>query len=160
MFFYVGGAAVVVTSGDPASPHIIETILLRGAALTSSYGEELRALEAAAIWLTETSQRGNIVICSDSQSLLRAVVGRSRDTATIREHFAELSDRLTLMWVPSHVGIPGNELADEAAKVAATEAEGPASGVTLASAAAFIPAGPPPATSTPTPARSRRRPCR
>ena len=133
-----GGAALVVTAGDPADPRVIDKILLKGAPLTSSYEEELRAMEAATVWLAGQDDHASTLICSDSQSLLRAIEGGSLDTASIRKTLAAVPCDITLMWVPAHVGIPGNEMADEAAKTAAAQVEGPGSAVSLSSAVACI----------------------
>ena len=133
-----GGAAVIVTSGDPANPQVIEELLLKGAALTSSYEEELRAMEGAAMWLLKHDIQTDTLICTDSQSLVRAMDGGSPDTAHVREIFAALPCGISVKWIPAHVGVPGNELADSSAKIAAAQAEGPGSGVSLSSAVALI----------------------
>ena len=40
-----GGSAVVVTTGDPREPEVVQEIKIRGCTLTSSYGEEREALQ-------------------------------------------------------------------------------------------------------------------
>jgi len=52
-----GGAAVVMTRGDPAAPKVIHTISCRGSRFTSSFEEE--RLKTALEWLTEHHHTGS-----------------------------------------------------------------------------------------------------
>ena len=105
--------------GNASNPIILETLKEKGRALTSSYEEEKAALKLAMKWIVLKPQT-SIAICSDSQSLLKAIGCMSLDTAPFRDKFNKLSSNLTLQWVPGHENVPGNELTDQAAKKATT----------------------------------------
>ncbi len=47
-----GGAGVIVTRGDPAAPTILHQSHLRGVAFTSSFAEEVAAMQVAKEWAT------------------------------------------------------------------------------------------------------------
>ncbi len=47
-----GGAGVIVTRGDPANPTILHRSDLRGAVFTSSFAEEVAAMQLALEWAT------------------------------------------------------------------------------------------------------------
>jgi hypothetical protein len=68
----------------------------------------------------EKNNRHEIVIITDSLSTIMEVKNRkptkNPKTQTIRMMFDHEGPRITLLWVPSHVGIPGNEKADQPAK--------------------------------------------
>ncbi len=78
-----GGAAMVATTGDPAEPVIMHTSQIRGAELTSSYYEEKVALLPALDGTRVSCPTDRISICSDSQSLLKAIRSGARDTQFI-----------------------------------------------------------------------------
>ncbi len=64
-------------------------------------------------------QKGKYVICSDSLSCLNAVTNirnSSNVIGKIRDLCIKHKQKIALLWVPGHVGIPGNEQADNAAK--------------------------------------------
>ena len=62
------------------------------------------------------------VIFSDSLSSPKAIAGFNTDNDLVQKFIKEYSVQtkqgktITLCWIPSHVGIPGNERADSAAK--------------------------------------------
>ncbi len=116
----VGGAAKVAAVGDPAEPVIIYTSKARGAELTSSSEEEKDALLLAFHWAMAKCLTERISICSDSQSLLKAIHSGAHDTQFIRQRLDNMGSPATLIWFPGHKGIPCNETADELAKAVAT----------------------------------------
>ena len=74
-----GGAGVVVTCGDPADPQITQTIAVKGAPRTSSYEEEVCAMNAALDHVRANCQEDQVTICTDSLSLCQALVSLNED---------------------------------------------------------------------------------
>ena len=114
-----GGSAVVVTTGTASNPVVLEIIKKKGGKYTCSYEEEKNAFVVAMKWMLENQRYADTVICSDSQSLLTSIDSMTPDTTDIRADLDKLYGTTYIHWIPSHINIPGNELADAAAKEAA-----------------------------------------
>ena len=78
-----------------------------------------------AIDVVRHSKEKNFVIFSDSMSSLQSINGFNLDSDLVRKFLKDYTiDRskngknIILCWIPSHVGILGNEKADAAAKSA------------------------------------------
>ncbi len=90
-----GGAGMVVTEGDPANPTNLLTKQRRGAAFTSSYDEEKAVMRMALEWLRPL--HAAVAICTDSQSLLRALQSGSADTTGLRRMLNKRAVKTTLL---------------------------------------------------------------
>ena len=89
--------------------------------LCSNYRAELEALQAAAKYLTERDdRRRNIVFLTDSLSALQCIMSGPTDhpSKELCDSLQILSQQnnVVLQWIPAHVGIRGNETADQLAK--------------------------------------------
>jgi ribonuclease HI/exonuclease III len=96
----------------------------------SIFSAELYAIYMACSYLQDLeSPPKNVVILSDSKSVVEALSkGGTKTRRGLQNKLLNLIDNLlrkninlTIMWIPSHVGIRGNEIVDKAAKTAATE---------------------------------------
>ena len=85
-------------------------------------------------------KKGDCVIFSDSLSVLRILKEQNYTTKATRDLAVQISSfirtfdlNLTLQWIPSHCGIPGNERADYLAKkgAAKTQQDKPVSQATV-----------------------------
>ena len=133
-----GGAGVVITTGDPANPTISDKLLKKGADITCSFDEELRAMEMTVDWVNKHLDATNsVAVYTDSQSLCMALIGNGVSLEPLRSRINNTKAKLTIQWVPGHCEIPGNEMADESAKQAAKE-KGPGCPITYASACTHI----------------------
>jgi ribonuclease HI len=117
-----GGSAAVVTRGDPEEPVVVVSLSRKGAHFTSSFETEIQALTLAADWLKSSGETGPVCICTDSRSAVNAIgnpLFRSKGVDALRQALRRPGVLTVLQWVPSHVNVPGNELADRAAKAVA-----------------------------------------
>ena len=91
--------------------------------LSSVFAAELYAIRSV-LMLARIHQHRSIVIYSDSRSALQAIQRMDSTNNLVQEITSLikiLTDQQTMVlfcWIPSHVGIEGNELADKAAKEA------------------------------------------
>eukprot|EP01061_Rhynchopus_euleeides_P005485 TRINITY_DN1472_c2_g2_i4.p1 TRINITY_DN1472_c2_g2~~TRINITY_DN1472_c2_g2_i4.p1 ORF type:complete len:305 (+),score=18.90 TRINITY_DN1472_c2_g2_i4:1175-2089(+) len=115
-----GGAGAVLYPPDPDSTPL--TVVAAAGRRASAYQAELVALREALTRLRGVLHRGQVaVICTDSQSALRALqAGPARVREDVLHRIWTLLFDLTLnldatihlQYVPAHVGIEGNEVAD------------------------------------------------
>ncbi|XP_053999874.1 uncharacterized protein LOC128887700 [Hylaeus anthracinus] len=93
---------------------------------TSVFTAELMAITHA-LTLAEKENYLNIAILSDSKSAIASINNTASTNETnlqILEIHAELTNngnKIVIIWIPSYIGIPGNERADQAAKEAAAD---------------------------------------
>jgi ribonuclease HI len=117
-----GGSAAVVTRGDPCNPAVIHVSRQRGALRTCSFETEVTAMQLALDWC-EGADDGDVLICTDSQALLRALTSAAANdeeaVGSLRRGLARARRKICLQWVPGHCGLPGNEAADFEAGIAA-----------------------------------------
>lgn len=124
------GAAVVALRGDPNDVSSAETIqLLKLTDKNTVYQAELLAIKHAALEAEKSAPGTKVAILTDSLSSLQAIKQPTPSSKLVVE-CQEVIDRvnskgvsLTLHHVKAHIGIPGNESADAAAKLAATEGD-------------------------------------
>ncbi len=105
-----GDAGVIVTRGDPADLTILHRSHLRGVAFTSSFAEDAAAMQFALEWATANHPENSLAICTDSQSLLKAITRRSPATHHLRSLLNARPSPTSLLWIPGHNGIPGNQV--------------------------------------------------
>ena len=89
-----------------------------------NYDAEIQAIIAAAKKLLNTELGPHpIVFLTDARSVLQALQARKLpDLQTLLSEIHKQC-RVTIQWIPSHCGIPGNEKADRLAKEGAAEAQ-------------------------------------
>ena len=90
---------------------------------SSVFTAELKALIQALQYI-QKSKHNSFIICTDSLSSLQAIENLNinhpiiLDIIKFHHHLTSRNKAIIFYWVPSHVGIPGNERADRAAKSA------------------------------------------
>ena len=82
--FNSGAAEMVLTSGSAHSFTVIDTWKRRDSPLTSTFEEQTEAMSMAVQWIISNEPEGRVLICSDSQSLLKAITNESEETFEIR----------------------------------------------------------------------------
>ena len=115
-----GAYAMVVTSGDVSNPTRLGSGGGRGPPFTSSFEMEALALSLAVDYVGNTEVGGPVLICTDSLSVLSALVGSKphvfQEITKLRRKLDLCRTEIRLQWVPGHCGLPGNDLADQLAK--------------------------------------------
>lgn len=125
-----GGAGMVVTNGDVREPEVIAESARAAGMVTSSYQAEMYALLEGLLWLKENGELWQrALVVSDSQSGLVALKeargGRCEELLSqivgVGKELSRNNKELVFVWVPGHCGLPGNEMADVAAKRGTSE---------------------------------------
>ncbi len=91
--------------------------------LATVYQCEVFALHMASQWITSNlSLPSSVIFLSDSQAAIKALNGTKVTSRLILDTISQLNamgktHKVELRWVPGHVGISGNERADELARI-------------------------------------------
>jgi ribonuclease HI len=92
---------------------------------TSVFGAELSAIKDSLEWIQQNrvqTENREILICTDSLSAIQAIKFKKKKINICNEIInlinSDRSKSITLLWIPGHVGIQGNEIADRLAKTA------------------------------------------
>ena len=117
-----GDAAAVVTRRSQLQSEVVTTIKTKGRTFTSSYQEEAAAMEPALSWTSTNANHPSIslLFCTDRKSLCETLISSNRRTFSIHNSINSISSSIFIQWIPSHSAIPGNNLANKAAKEATT----------------------------------------
>jgi len=127
-----GGYEVLYTDGSKSSAGVGAACVMQNTVRSASLPmvasiltAEMTALKLA-LETVSNLPVGKFLICSDSLSSLLSIRGKPDPTTLaykVRVKAHELNEKnfkIVLSWVPSHVGIPGNEKADRVAVAAAS----------------------------------------
>jgi len=121
---------VIFTDGSKANTAVAAAAVAPDKTLKNRLPDaaSIYSAEAVAILLAlkyvHRSRAGSFLICSDSQSVLQALEGGGAQNPLISkvrirlEQACSRNKTVEFCWVPSHVGINGNERADKAAREA------------------------------------------
>ncbi|XP_029174069.1 uncharacterized protein LOC114942800 [Nylanderia fulva] len=98
-----------------------------GGDCTVFMAEMLAILRCAELILTKGTNCRKIYICTDSRAALLALAGATTESYLVWDCMLALEElcgknKVTLVWVPGHQGIPGNEIADSLAREGASKA--------------------------------------
>lgn len=114
-------------SGRVAAAFYVEELeyghVVRLSDYSTIFAAELTAVQNAIRWLTKNRvyEGREITVFTDSLSTLQSIRSkrsgsRPSQLASVLCDIAQVPVRVSLVWIPSHVGIPGNEAADRLAK--------------------------------------------
>ena len=114
--------AAVFTRGSPLQPEVVYTIKTKGRTFTSSYEQEAVALESALSWTSANANHLSISVpfCTGSKSLCETLVSSNHQTFSIHNSMNFISSSIFIQWIPGYFAIPGNHLANKAAREATT----------------------------------------
>ena len=122
-----GGAGTYI---EDANGRMIDTFEEPAGAYCSSYGGECVAMLRACTWIKEKEDKEgeqlSILIATDSESLVNSLKNRSWKIQDewlkmIKKTLAEIRSTITILWIPSHCDIEGNEKADDLANKGRTK---------------------------------------
>jgi len=95
---------------------------------SSIFQAEIKAIEIAITEIQNTETPDSFLICSDSLSSLLYLanyqVSPTKEMAKISQMIKTLQERnftIKIIWIPSHIGLYGNEMADKMAKESLTQ---------------------------------------
>ena len=79
-------------------------------------------MESALTWKSTNANHPsiNILFCIDSKFLCEALISLNTRTSSIHNSINSISSSIFIQWIHGHTAIPGNELANKAAKEATT----------------------------------------
>ncbi|KAJ5642579.1 hypothetical protein N7490_006579 [Penicillium lividum] len=139
----IGASAVA----PQAEPLVAERQHLGNSNQSTVYIAELSGIEMAIRHFSKSNPQPprELVIFADSQAAIQAVQNPKRPSGqyvlhAIYTHIRALTPGLsvTIRWIPAHVGVSGNELADAAAKEAAKGGAGAGAGSEICSSGSDI----------------------
>ena len=110
-----GGSGVFIRYPDGKT----SKISIPGGRRCSNYNAEILAIKEAFTFLLDNGKaNGSIVVFTDSLSALQALERDSVDLQDLINALNRVTEqaRVALQWVPAHVGLLGNEMADKLAK--------------------------------------------
>ena len=85
--------------------------------IANNYDSEVWAIEAAVQELTSSNlETQSVVFLTDAKSVLEALQAGKLPELIEALSGVSKQNRITLQWIPSHCGVPGNETADRLAK--------------------------------------------
>jgi ribonuclease HI len=120
-----GGAGCVVTRGSASAPTTLFVARSPAGEFASSTQAELVGIEFALNWLkANRAEWNNVLICVDSKAALEILAHPTPASSPLSNHANAVKskwdpswiDAVRLVWIPGHIGLFGNELADVEAK--------------------------------------------